>query len=241
MMRGLCVASLAMLACAPANDAADDESGSTSGSTSGCGPVEDIDPFASEPSCETLFLADVEGERIVQVRIVNATDRGIALVNRTSGCNQPARRFDVTGTAGGRELTALGAYCPTQWDACATYSDAFSGCQSCETLHHHVYIEPGGFFDEPWDAWVIGDVEMPGTCVGEEVDISCAAATVLPSGSFTLTARAAQVDNGDLGCECAPDASGSCYAEPTCTIDPSLMAVTAYDGVCDALEITFTD
>ena len=239
-MRRCSLLAVVLVACSPS--ASEDDSESTGdGSGTACVPEPQggVDPFGDAPTCEAL-LERADGARVVDVRIVNATNRGIGLVNRTSGCNQPARRFDVTGTAGGRELHAVEEYCPTDWHGCTTQSDDFQACQSCNTLHHHVYIEPGGWFDEPWDAWVIGDVVLPGPCVGEDADIACAAATVIPAGSFTITAHAAPVDNGDIGCECEPDANGSCYAEPDCALSPSLTAVTTYDGICDALEITFT-
>lgn len=205
-----------------------------------CGPTKvGIDPFASYLGCAPL-LAPVSAPPTVLARLVNHTDHDIVVANRTVGCHQPARHFELTGTLGGRAVVAPTDYCPCSWNACAARSPEWEGYKLCLTLHHPVLIVPGGTFEETWDAWVFAETTLPAACIDGDDDIQCNAATSMASGTFTAIAHAALVDTPE--CTCEVDEMGSCLVDSEkCQAPTSLTASAAYDGTCGSLEIVFTN
>lgn len=205
-----------------------------------CGPTKaGIDPFASSPGCASVF-APASASPTVLVRLVNHTDHDIVVANRTGGCHQPARHFELTGTLGGRAVAAPTNYCPTGWNACATRSPGWDGCRLCETLHGPALVAPGGTFEETWDAWVFAETTLPAPCIDGDADIQCNAATSMAAGTFTAIAHAALVDTPE--CTCEVDEMGSCLVDfGECQAPTSLTASAAYNGTCRTLEIVFTN
>ena len=197
-----------------------------------------VDPFAGELSCSTYLDVEWDSPQI-QTRIVNDTDQPIVVTNWTIGCGQPSRRFDFVGTMGGRAMAAGASVCADNWDACASYAEGADGCLLCGTLYPDIYIAPGGWFSEPWDAWLKGAVVMPGVCVDHADDLPCFAAVPLAAGTFTATAHAMLVDLEDSACRCQPDEFGSCAIEGGCNFVETSTASAVHDGVCETLEIVF--
>lgn len=234
---------IGVIACAPEADETAETRVSDTGSTGVvCGePQVGVDPFAGAPSCEVLFALP-ESPPAVTVTIVNGTDRGIIISNRTIGCHQPTRYFDVTGQIGSHQVVAPTSYCPSDWNACATRDPAYEACKLCLTIGWPIYIAPGGHYVQTWEAWVFTDVTLPAQCVGGDEDIPCAAATPIVAGSYTVFASAAHPE--PFTCTCEVDAQGSCPLEEERDCgwkDQVLMATAQYDGVCGAVELVFSD
>lgn len=229
---------VAIAACGPAGTDAADSSSSTGDPAPSCGsPSPGVDPFADPVSCDELLTLPVEPP-LISVRIENLTQAAILVDNRTSGCMPPARHFDVVGEMGARAFVAPDDHCPSEWNACATRAPDWGGCLLCETLVSPIYIEPGGSFQQTWEAWVLADVDLPALC-SDAGAIGCAAATPLAAGTFTAVAHAMAAPPD---CACTVDALGSCPSgEPGCDVEPTLRAETEHDGVCPTLELVFSD
>lgn len=205
-------------------------------------PQEGVDPFARDPACDAYFGTQ-EGfvPPEVLVRLVNRTAETIAVVNRTFGCNQPARHFDVLGTMGDRPVQAVNDHCASDWEACALWSPEGSpACLLCATPHPPVILAPGGWYEEPWDAWVISEVTLPATCSATENEESCFAPLSVAAGTYELRAAATPVASCPSSCECELDANGSC--QPSTwddSLEPSSTATATWDGTCASVEIVF--
>jgi len=221
----------------------------TSGSTSDGGVAEPppasclsspqigIDPFASEPGCATYY-GEFEPRDVV-VRIVNRTDTALLVPSHTSGPDLPARHFDVEGRMGGRELRSVAAGCAIDWPSCAVWSDSPTACELIFVTYPSIALEPGGWYEQTWRAWVVADVTLPPDCyTSDEDEVACKAPVDVGAGAFELTARAGVLDGVEPCCQ--PDPRGSCEVSPlACTRELTRTAIATYDGVCETVEIAF--
>jgi hypothetical protein len=204
-------------------------------------PVAGDDPIDEAVGCAAFDLPEEIETPTVTVRIVNATDAAILVLNRTAGCGQPARHFDVVGTIGGRPARAPTGYCPSEYGSCQTWLGAETACNLCGTIHAPFVIAPGESIEESWHAWMLLETEVSAACnvVGEDNE-ACMHEVALSPGTYTISTEAIRLSEcpecwcDELAVECSSwTAAGR--------VPPSLFAEAVYDGECGIVELMIAE
>ncbi|MCX4243848.1 hypothetical protein [Paraliomyxa miuraensis] len=206
-------------------------------------PSRGMDPITADTPCETYFSGPGNELREITVRIVNATADPIVVRNHLVGAAF-WRFFEVTGTLGGREVSAYDEACPDFWEptACMSFGPEPPAC----TLEGRppspsLRIEPGGWSEQPWLAWVTAGARLPGACIGDGADPQeCQVAVTAGPGTYEVIADALPTDECPTACACMPDEHGACeVVEGEERPRSTLSARAAWDGLCGEVEITF--
>lgn len=227
----------------------DDEGDALGGGTTGEGspvgspvscevsPVVGDDPISEEEGCAAFEPPSEDSLPLVRVRIVNAIDEPIFIPNRTYGCNQPGRNFDVEGAAGERMLRAPNGYCPSDYDSCRLWREDWQGCNTCARIYHAIRLEPGEAFEQEWAAWMIADATIPQDCnTVDEGAHACGQEVAIVPGTYEISTQAIRES------ECAPECTcwgypGSCGWTNSMGLALTLSASTPYDGECRDVEL----
>lgn len=185
--------------------------------------------------CERYLDRPTNDYPAVTVRFVNRTNEPLLIRNRTSGCKQPARHFDVDGLAGGRWIHAPMEYCPDDWPRCQGVLAGVVGCHLCDSFHKSILIAPGGFHEEQWDENVVADAVLDLRCSPDGRPHACAVPMAAPAGVYAVRANSirAATCEWEPVCEEEPDPTGSCLIRDpyeSCAQGPT--AVAEWDGTC---------
>lgn len=142
----------------------------------------------------------MEGEPAVEVRIVNARDRDVFLVDTCVGSY-----FAVDGDGG-------------TWPArdCETCAWALTNGCGCPKfcIVKTLRIAPGGRFTAPWNGILLAAQAIPAGC-GPECTTSCMLGAQAPAGPYTVAVReltAEVCESGGCG-TCTPNSDGWCETD----------------------------